>query len=164
MVPYGWHVWRGETKTRYRFKITKTDKAIPDAGGVYVMVRRTLFFFLKPVYIGKASNLQSRLIGHERWEEARKKGASERHYLCIRSEEKRSRIEEDLIRGYTPKLNNMLVPNSASDAPSNSRLRNGWMSPSEYWALNQKGPAKTKTKPKRKRKPRAYWGKDKKAA
>ena len=135
MIPYGWHVWRGETKQRYRFKITKTEAALPDAGGIYVMVRRTAFFFLKPVYIGKASNLQSRLAGHERWEEARKRGASERHFLCIRSESKRQRIEEDLIRNYKPKLNNMLVPKSAEDAPNHKKLRSGWMSAKEYYGL-----------------------------
>ena len=136
MIPYGWHVWRGETAARYRFKITKTDKAIPDAGGIYVMVRRSWFFFLTPVYIGKASNLQSRLIGHERWVEARKLGANERHYLCIRSEQKRQQIEEDLIRHYTPPLNGMLVPRSSDDAPNNGNLRSGWMSPKHYWSLN----------------------------
>lgn len=136
MIPYGWHVWRGETSRRYRFKITKTIEALPDAGGIYVMVRRTAFFFLKPVYIGKASNLQSRLDGHERWEEARKKGASERHYLCIRSEDKRQKIEEDLIRKYRPKLNNMLKPRDSEDAPNHEDLRSGWMSAKEYYGLN----------------------------
>ncbi len=135
MIPYGWHVWRGESSRRYRFKITKTIEALPDAGGIYVMVRRTAFFFLKPIYIGKASNLQGRLEGHERWEEARKKGASERHYLCIRSENKRQKIEEDLIRRYRPKLNNMLKPRSSEDAPNHASLANGWMSAKEYYGL-----------------------------
>ncbi|MEO0606654.1 MAG: GIY-YIG nuclease family protein [Pseudomonadota bacterium] len=136
MIPYGWHVWRGETSRRYRFKITKSIEALPDAGGIYVMVRRTFFFFLKPIYIGKASNLQSRLDDHERWEEARKKGASERHYLCIRSENKRQKIEEDLIRKYKPKLNNMLKPRDDEDAPNHASLRSGWMSAKDYYGLN----------------------------
>lgn len=142
MIPYGWHVWRGETNRRYRFKITKKLEDIPDAGGIYVMVRRTLFFFLKPIYIGKASNLQGRSDGHERWEEARKKGASERHYLCIRSENKRQKVEEDLIRKYKPKLNNMLKPRTAEDAPNHSSLASGWMSAKTYWSLNDKKPRK----------------------
>ena len=147
MIPYGWHVWRGESAARYRFKITKTLKALPDAGGIYVMVRRTAFFWLKPIYIGKASNLLGRHSEHERWPEARRKGASERHYICVRSESERQRIEEDLIRKYKPKLNNMLVPKNASDAPNHKKLRSGWMSPKEYWGL---GPKKPK-RPKRKR-------------
>lgn len=138
MIPYGWHVWRGETNARYRFKITKSVEALPDAGGIYVMVKRTFFFFLSPVYIGKASNLQSRHSDHERWPEARKKGASERHYLCIRSENRRQKIEEDLIRKYKPKLNNMLVPRSADDAPKHKKLSRGWMSAKTYYSLNDR--------------------------
>ncbi|GAB5454389.1 MAG: hypothetical protein Hens2KO_06180 [Henriciella sp.] len=171
MIPYGWHVWRGETNRRYRFKITKTINALPDAGGIYVMVRRTAFFFLKPIYIGKASNLQGRLDGHERWEEARKKGASERHYLCIRSENKRQKIEEDLIRRYKPKLNNMLKPRSAEDAPNHASLRTGWMSAKEYYGLNDKkkpsaevtSVAEAKSE-KRQMSAREYYGKSGKAA
>lgn len=138
MIPYGWHVWRGETNRRYRFKITKSVEALPDAGGIYVMVRRTAFFFLKPIYIGKASNLQNRHSDHERWPEARKKGASERHYLCIRSENKRQKVEEDLIRRYKPKLNNMLKPRNSEDAPNHKDLKGGWMSASEYWGTPRK--------------------------
>ncbi|MEO0548491.1 MAG: GIY-YIG nuclease family protein [Pseudomonadota bacterium] len=138
MIPYGWHVWRGETSARYRFKITKKIEALPDAGGIYVMVKRTFFFFLSPVYIGKASNLQGRLDDHERWEEARKKGASERHFLCIRSESRRQKIEEDLIRRYKPKLNNMLVPRGSEDAPKHKKLARGWMSAKTYYSLNDR--------------------------
>jgi len=99
------------------------------------MVKRTCFFFLKPVYIGKASNIQRRHSPHERWEEAVKKGASERHYLCISSEGKRARIEEDLIRKYKPKLNRMLKPSSSEDAPNDERLARNWMSAKQYWGL-----------------------------
>lgn len=169
MIPYGWHVWHGESRAMYRFKITRKLSDLPDAGGIYVMVKRTFFFWLKPVYIGKASNLQNRLDDHERWEEARKKGASERHYLCVRSESKRQRIEEDLIRGYKPKLNGMLVPRSLEDAPNHEQLADGWMSAKEYWSLNDRGRTTkaVRTAPKRKRKrkdKRAYWGKSKRAA
>ncbi len=160
MIPYGWHVWRGESNRRYRFKITKTLAALPDAGGIYVMVRRTCFFFLSPVYIGKASNLHGRHSKHERWEEARRKGASERHYLCIRSENKRQEAEEDLIRYYKPKLNGMLVPRSAKDGPNNARLAKGWMSAEEYWGLNQKTSSKSHTKPRSS----GFWRRSKKAA
>lgn len=166
MIPYGWHVWRGESSRRYRFKITKTLDALPDAGGIYVMVRRTAFFFLKPVYIGKASNLQGRLDGHERWEDARKKGASERHYLCIRSENKRQKIEEDLIRKYNPKLNNMLKPRDSEDAPNHSSLRSGWMSAKQYYGLNDQKYSASVKKLDRKtqKKSKGFFGLGRKAA
>ncbi len=154
MVPYGWHVWRGETSARYRFKITKTLDALPDAGGIYVMVRRTFFFWLKPIYIGKASNLQGRHTEHERWPEARSKGATERHYMCIRSESERQRVEEDLIRKYKPKLNGMLVPRHSGDAPNHKKLRSGWMSPAEYWGLGSYKSQKRQEKLEKKRRKR----------
>ncbi len=164
MIPYGWHKWRGETGNRWRFKITKKVEALPDAGGIYVMVKRTCFFFLSPVYIGKASNLLRRHSEHERWAEAKKKGASERHYLCVRSESKRQRIEEDMIRRYKPKLNRMLTPRSSEDAPNHKDLKRGWMSAKQYWSLNDKPRAKKAIPEKPKPKKRDYWGSKKKAA
>ena len=38
----------------------------------------------------------------------------------------RARIEEDLIRNYQPKMNDVLVPRGADDAPNNKRLRRWW--------------------------------------
>ena len=67
---FGWHVWRGETGQRYRFKITLTRKGIPEGSGIYIFVRRRFGFFLSPLYIGKATDFRSRLYGHERWWEA----------------------------------------------------------------------------------------------
>ena len=101
------------------------------------MVKRSWLLFLKPVYIGKASNLQSRLIGHERWDEARKKGARERHFLCVRSEDKRQRIEEDLIRKHKPKLNSIHMPKDHCDAPNHRDLKRRWMCADEYYGLGK---------------------------
>ncbi len=125
---FGWHVWYGETGEAYRFKITLTRKAIPEAGGIYIFVRRRFGFFLFPLYIGKATDLRSRLFGHERWWEAWwKRGATERHVLQVRTGTDRARIEEDLIRRYQPRMNDMLVPRSERDAPSNAKLRRAWL-------------------------------------
>lgn len=124
---FGWHTWWGESGTAYRFKITLTRKGIPDGGGVYIFVRRRFAFFLFPLYIGKASSFRSRLIGHERWWEAWwKRGATERHVLVIKSPDDRARIEEDLIRNYQPRMNDILVPRGRDDAPSDPRLRRRW--------------------------------------
>lgn len=158
-----WYTWSGETREDWRFKITKKDREIPDAGGIYIMVKRSWLIFLKPVYIGKASNLQSRLIGHERWIEARKHGATERHYLCVRSESKRQRIEEDLIRKHRPKLNRIHMPADDCDAPNHKDLKRRWMCAHEYYGIGEYA------KPKRKAKPattsnRDYYGISEKAA
>ncbi len=124
---FGWHTWRGESGRPYRFNITLTKRGVPTGGGIYVFVRRRFVFFLKPVYIGKATNFRSRLNGHERWWEAWwKRGATERHLMTVTKESDRARIEEDLIRRYQPKMNNMLVPRGSDDAPRNARLRRWW--------------------------------------
>jgi hypothetical protein len=124
---FGWHNWKGESGRRYRFNITLTTKALPDEAGIYMFVKRRFVFFLIPLYIGKASNFRSRVIGHERWWEAWwKRGATERHILKVRSAKKRPQIEEDLIRRHNPPMNRILVPKNKDDAPIDTELRKWW--------------------------------------
>tara|TARA_R100000656_G_C3912677_1_gene121185 strand:+ start:174 stop:599 length:426 start_codon:yes stop_codon:yes gene_type:complete len=126
-ILFGWHTWWGESGRPYRFKITLTPKGLPNDGGIYVFVQRRFVFFLFPLYIGKAANFKSRLIGHERlWEAWWKRGATERHVLVLKKESDRARVEEDLIRRYQPRMNNILVPRGSNDAPNNKRLRFWW--------------------------------------
>ena len=127
MIPFGWHVWRGESGRRYRFKVTLTDRGIPDSSGIYVFVRRRFFFFLEPLYVGKATSFRSRVLGHERWMEAWwQRGATERHVLRIRDARERAMIEEDIIRHYCPLMNRVLVPRTHLDAPNDPTLRALW--------------------------------------
>lgn len=128
MILFGWHVWRGESGARYRFKITLTKNGLPEPGGIYVMVRRRFVFFLEPLYVGKAHSLRSRLLGHEKWGRAYwYYGATERHILTATEERERQIIEEDLIRGLKPRMNDMMVPRSAADLPRQRELRKKWM-------------------------------------
>ncbi|MEL7480850.1 MAG: GIY-YIG nuclease family protein [Pseudomonadota bacterium] len=127
MIIFGRHRWHGETGRAYRFNITLTDKGLPDDGGVYIFVKRSFVFWLKPLYVGKAANFKSRLIGHERWIEAwHKRGATERHVLCLEDRDDHSRIEEDLIRGLRPPMNDIHIPRGRTDAPNDKRLRRWW--------------------------------------
>ncbi|MEM9897868.1 MAG: GIY-YIG nuclease family protein [Pseudomonadota bacterium] len=121
------HRWHGETGRAYRFRITMTDKGLPDGGGVYVFVRRRFVFWLQALYVGKAASFRSRLIGHERWHEAwYKKGATERHVLVLKDRNDHARIEEDLIRGLTPVMNDIHIPRGRKDAPNDGKLRRRW--------------------------------------
>ncbi|MBI1251581.1 MAG: GIY-YIG nuclease family protein [Alphaproteobacteria bacterium] len=128
MFLFGDHGWRGESGQRYRFKTALSKHDIPgDSGGIYVFVRRRWVFFLEPLYVGKAHNLRSRLWGHEKWPRAFwYYGATERHTLKIAEEADRRRVEEDLIRGLNPRMNDVMVLRSAKDAPSDRRLRAKW--------------------------------------
>ena len=128
MLLFGWRRWRGESKERYRFKITLTAKGLPDdSGGIYVFVRRRFGVLLEPLYVGKAANLRNRLVGHEKWARAYwYYGATERHVLRVAEEGDRRRIEEDLIRGLKPPMYDMMIPKGARDAPSDPQLRWRW--------------------------------------
>lgn len=128
MFLFGKHSWRGESGKRYSFRITLTAAGLPnDTGGIYVFVRRRFGFFLEPLYVGKAANLRGRLVGHEKWSRAYWwYGATERHVLRVSEETDRRRIEEDLIRGLAPPMNDMMIPQGARDAPSDRQLRMTW--------------------------------------
>ncbi len=120
MFFFGAHSWRGESGRRYRFKCVLTNKGLPPAGvgGIYVFVRRRWGFLMEPLYVGKAHELRSRLMGHEKWPRAFwYYGATERYVLGpIRDEVDRRRIEEDLIRGLKPRMNDMEIPQAAGAA------------------------------------------------
>lgn len=132
MFLFGAHSWRGESGKRYRFKCVLTKKGLPkdDRGGIYVFVRRRFIFWLEPLYVGKAANLRSRLLGHEKWGRAYwYYGATERQVLGpIKEEADRRRIEEDLIRGLRPRMNDVEIPDAEGKrAPSNEKLRTRWV-------------------------------------
>jgi hypothetical protein len=124
MFFFGSHSWRGASGRRYRFKCVLTKKGLPPqgVGGIYVFVRRRFGFLMEPLYVGKAHELRSRLMGHEKWPRAFwYYGATERYVLGpIRDEVDRRRIEEDLIRGLKPRMNDMEIPQAAG-APKSKR-------------------------------------------
>ena len=128
MIFFGKHSWRGESGQRYHFKCALTKHGIPDdSGGIYVFVKRRFGFFLKALYVGKAANLRGRLLGHEKWGKAWwLLGATERHVMRVGTEEERRLIEEDLIRGLKPKLNDVQMPRNENDAPNTPELRRSW--------------------------------------
>jgi hypothetical protein len=121
MFFFGAHSWRGESGRRYRFKCVLTKKGLPPAGvgGIYLFVRRRWAFFLEPLYVGKAHDLRARLMGLEKWARAYwYYGATERYVLGpIRDEVDRRRIEEDLIRGLKPRMNDMEIPEAKAARP-----------------------------------------------
>jgi hypothetical protein len=120
MFFFGSHSWRGASGRRYRFKCVLTKAGLPPqgVGGIYVFVRRRWGFLMEPLYVGKAHELRSRLMGHEKWPRAFwYYGATERYVLGpIRDEVDRRRIEEDLIRGLKPRMNDMEIPQAKGAA------------------------------------------------
>lgn len=120
MFFFGSHSWRGESGRRYRFKCVLTKNGLPPAGqgGIYIFVRRRWGFFLEVLYVGKAHDLRSRLLGHEKWGRAYwYYGATERYVLGpIRDEADRRRIESDLIHSLKPRMNDVEIPQAKTPA------------------------------------------------
>lgn len=114
MFLFGPHSWRGASGHHYRFKCVLTKAGLPPegVGGIYVFVRRRWVFFLEPLYVGKAADLRARLMGHEKWPRAFwYYGATERQVMGpIHDEIDRRRVEEDLIKGLKPRMNDMEIP------------------------------------------------------
>ncbi|MES1203470.1 MAG: GIY-YIG nuclease family protein [Pseudomonadota bacterium] len=120
-------IWRGDSGRLYRFKITLTRKGIPDYGGVYIFVRRRFVFFLKAIYVGKATNFRERLYGHEKFAKAvYNYGVTERHVYNIATEHDRAAVEEDLIRALKPKMNDVMLPRSEADGAVHKPVPFGW--------------------------------------
>ncbi len=121
MFFFGAHSWRGASGRRYRFKCVLTKAGLPPGGvgGIYIFVRRRFGFWLEPLYVGKATDLRSRLMGHEKWSRAYwYYGATERYVLGpIRDEVDRRRIAEDLIKGLKPRMNDMEIPQARAARP-----------------------------------------------
>jgi hypothetical protein len=129
IIFFGAHFWKGESGKRYLFSCALTKNGIPDdSGGIYVFVKRHFGFFLQPLYVGKAANLRGRLLGHEKWGKAWWiLGATERHVMRIGTEEERRLIEEDLIRGLRPPMNDVMMPRGELDVPNTPLLRKNWV-------------------------------------
>jgi hypothetical protein len=111
MLLFDHKIWRGDSGRAYRFKVTLTRKGIPDYGGVYIFARRSWVFFLKAIYVGKATNFRERLYGHEKFARAVFDfGVTERHVYNIATEYDRAAVEEDLIRALKPPMNDVMMP------------------------------------------------------
>jgi hypothetical protein len=128
MFFFGAHSWRGESGRRYRFKCVLTKNGLPPGGqgGIYIFVRRRWGFFLETLYVGKAHDLRSRLLGHEKWGRAYwYYGATERYVLGpIRDEADRRRIESDLIHSLKPRMNDVEIPQAAGAKPRRTAAAN----------------------------------------
>jgi hypothetical protein len=99
--------WPGQSGKTYRYWFLSrlAADAIKDEAGNYLFAKAVPDGFV-PVYIGQADNLRSRLPSHERWEEAKRAGAT--HAMGHTSqggEQARLDEERDLIGRWDPSLN-----------------------------------------------------------
>src|SRR5262249_27283175 len=99
-------VGRSGTKHRYWFLDRITADGIKPEGGNYAFVRQLTNGNFTPLYFGQAENLQARIPCHERWDDAKRAGAT--HVMAHTTqggEAARLAEERDLIQQWNPPLN-----------------------------------------------------------
>ena len=106
----GW-LWFGASGTSYKFSVFDLRVQWNKVGGIYVMAQRTYMAgsSVRALYIGRTNDFSIRMPQHEKWPDALFYGANEVHAMVVSTAEVRSRIEEDLIVGQAPILNEQLV-------------------------------------------------------
>jgi hypothetical protein len=93
--------WGGHTFTIHTMEGTTWN----DVGGVYVFAGPTSGNVWKAYYIGITESFQNRHPNHERWEEAKRLGATHVHARAEAQAASREAIEKALIGTFQPPLN-----------------------------------------------------------
>jgi len=89
----------------YQFEILSQDATWNDVGGIYIFSYGNFGGLWNAVYIGQTSSFMARIPSHERWEEARQRGATHVHALVVPDQAMRDKIEQALIAAFHPHLN-----------------------------------------------------------
>jgi hypothetical protein len=102
MATYSWPIGPDQTLTFTIFDHDATKwKTV---GGLYIFARAAGDRW-DPLYVGKTENFCTRIPSHERWDEARRLGATRVHALVVPLEANRVRLEAALIGLLKPPMN-----------------------------------------------------------
>jgi hypothetical protein len=100
--------WNGKSGTAYRywFLARMTADGILAVGGNYCFAMRLANGNFTPLYFGESENLQTRLPSHDRWDEAKRLGATHVWaHSTPAGASARAAEEQDLIQYWNPPLN-----------------------------------------------------------
>ena len=100
-------IHRSMTWATYEFEVLNMDGMWKDVGGVYIFsgVKDNIW---RAYYIGITDSFQDRHPNHERWEEAKRLGATHVHARGESLPAARESMEKELIGTYQPPLNMQL--------------------------------------------------------
>jgi hypothetical protein len=102
MATSSWAIGPGRTLT---FTIYDPDATRwKTVGGLFIFARVAGDGW-DPLYVGKTENFCTGIPSHERWDEARRLGATQVHALVVPLEANRVRLEAALIGLLKPPLN-----------------------------------------------------------
>lgn len=86
------------------FEVLSTESDFPPVGAVYIFTRIKAGRW-EPLYVGKAKDLDSRMSGHEKWQQALSLGMAHVHVCRLSREADRVALEQALIDEFDPPLN-----------------------------------------------------------
>lgn len=99
-------IFRGQSGQLHRFIALRPDAVFPALAGVYAFARpagdgRSWL----PVFLSRTADLQRRLAGHERWQDAQMLGATHVLVHMPAARDAREAVEADLLGALRPVLN-----------------------------------------------------------
>jgi len=100
--------WAAKSGTTYRywFLANITANGIKAVAGNYAFVKQLPNGNFVPVYFGEAEDLQQRIPNHERWDDAKRAGATHvMAHTTLNGAQARLVEERDLIQYWNPPLN-----------------------------------------------------------
>jgi len=98
--------WPGQSGKTYRYWSAAFTDTFKDEGGNYMYVKQLTNGNYLPVYIGVADSLKNRLGSHDRFDEAKRAGATfVMAHTTPAGEQARLAEEKDLIQRWSPVLN-----------------------------------------------------------
>lgn len=114
-------VFKGVSGKLYRFSALRPDGAFPEGPAVYAFARPGSGAGYgcrnwTPLFMSRTANLSVRMAGHERWDEARRMGATHVMILAFNERAEREAAEHDLVEALRPVMNDA-APARSEDAP-----------------------------------------------
>lgn len=114
-------VFKGASGKLYRFSALRPDGAFPSGPAVYAFARPGSGAGYggrnwTPVFMSRTANLAVRMAGHERWDEARRLGATHVMILSFQERNEREAAEHDLVQALRPLMNDT-APDVSEDLP-----------------------------------------------
>jgi predicted GIY-YIG superfamily endonuclease len=105
MASLGTITLTGESKTTYEFNIYDRSTKFNPSGAVYVMSRINENNRYQIIYVGQTGDLSDRPLNHHKTDCFDKHRADKLLIRSESSEDKRFKIETDLVRNYNPQCN-----------------------------------------------------------
>lgn len=105
MATCKWPLGNGEN---LEFTIYDSSTTWNNVAGLYIFARSDGQRWYA-LYVGQTDDFRSRLPNHERWDEARRNGATAVHAVVVSQAGTRDKLEKLLIRHLRPPLNDQLL-------------------------------------------------------